>query len=140
MPEQVLSVRSRAGAGKSAIVKLGGRVALQKPGRGWNVLVIDGATNLKRSNQSFDTYGAPAAAEAAMLAFLGSSSSIAHGDIVIVAVMDTVKAPVSPTLVRALEQLGAVSRCYRKIRTVYIGIIFLYINALEYVTCDVSYT
>ena len=62
MPEQVLSVRSRAGAGKSAIVKLGGRVALQKPGRGWNVLVIDGATNLKRSNQSFDTYGAPAAA------------------------------------------------------------------------------
>ena len=86
-----------------AVVKLGERVALQAPQRGFNVLLISGATNRKIANATFDSYG-DATAEGRMAAFV---DTIEPKTVVVIAVQDSVRAPVSANLTAALGRLGA---------------------------------
>jgi len=89
--------------GNYAYFKKDYRVVLQKPTRGFNVIVLSSNSHEVVESKTFDTYGASSASAD----FANFVKGVTNGYVVMVGILDAVAVPLNDQVVTVLESLGA---------------------------------
>jgi len=79
------------------------RAMFPHPGRGFNVAVLDKTSRSVLQEATFDTYGLDNASDS-MVAFI---NNVGVGQVVLVAILDSVRAPPASNVIQALTTVGA---------------------------------